>query len=297
MLAAWCDGHKAAHWQRRGRQAPCHGRPAGRSVQILFTAARYNAAGVSLAPPTASNAEPIGSKVPMRHTPFLIHTAAVLATFAGLGASAIAATTVQVGDSGKTFAASAAQCAVNPATGVAAPVVQAGLFNPRRDAEASVSLNGSLVQRVDSAAPSAEVWLAVGGNTVVVALGKRVADRYAYAVTAGQCSLPNTTANFFSADGTLEYAASGKSYLTVLPGCALNPATGLTQPFVNLFDNGSFLLNVSVNGVPLTQLSALRPRVAVFLRAGANAISAANGSLSTDQFVRDGGTGQCVLAP
>ena len=115
------------------------------------------------------------------------------------------------------------------------------------------------------------MWLTVGSSTVVVALSKRVADRYAYTVTAGQCNVPDTSGNFFSPDGTLEYAASGKSDLTVTPGCALNPATGQTQPFVNLFDNGSFLLNVSVNGVPLTQLSALRPRTP------------------------DGGNGQCVL--
>lgn len=73
---------------------------------------------------------------------------------------------------------------------------------------------------------------------------------------------------------------SGKPYPTVAHGCALNPATGMTQPFVNLFDNGSFLLNVSVNGIPLTQLSALRPHVTVFLVADRNRITAANGSLT-----------------
>ena len=231
----------------------------------------------------------------MRHQGPFISMAVVLAAVAGLHAPAFAATTVQIGSSGKTFASSAAQCAVNPATGVSAPFVQAGLFNPRRGAEASVSLNGTLVKRVEQETPSADVWLPVGSNTVVVALSKRVADRYAYTVTAGQCNGPDTSGNFFSPDGTLEYAASGKSYLTVTPGCALNPATGLTQPFVNLFDNGSFLLNVSVNGVPLTQLSALRPRTPVFLAAGTNAISAANGTLSTDLYVRDGGNGQCAL--
>jgi len=225
----------------------------------------------------------------------LINAATALVAAATLGTPAWAATTVQIGPSGKTFAANAAQCAVNPATGVAAPVVQAGLFNPRREAEATVSLNGAAVQRVSSAAPSADVWLAVGSNEVVVALNRRVADHYAYTVTAGQCNLPGTAGNFLSADGTLEYAASGKSYLTVAPGCALNPATGLSQPFVNLFDNGSFLLNVSVNGVALTQLSVTRPRAVVFLRAGSNVITAANGSLSTDTFARDGGSGQCLL--
>jgi hypothetical protein len=123
----------------------------------------------------------------------------------------------------------------------------------------------------------------------------------ALAVVAGlstpacAATLPDTSGNFFSADGTLEYAASGKSYATVTPGCALNPATRQAQPFVNLFDNGSFLLNVSVNGVPLTQLSARRPRTPVFLSAGQNVISAANGKLSTDYYVRNGGTGRCTL--
>lgn len=226
---------------------------------------------------------------------FIATAAASLALMAGAASPALAATTVQIGASGKTFASSVAQCAVNPATGVSSPLVQAGLFNPRRGAEATVSLNGSVVKRVETETPSTDVWLVTGSNTVVVALSRRVADSYAYTVTAGQCNLPDTSGNVISADGTLEYAASGKSYLTVTPGCAYNPATGLTQPFVNLFDNGSFLLNVSVNGTPLTQLSATRPRTPVFLAAGRNVISAANGSLSTDYYVRDGGTGQCVL--
>jgi hypothetical protein len=123
----------------------------------------------------------------------------------------------------------------------------------------------------------------------------------ALAAVAGPCaaavSLPNTSGTYFSADGTLEYAASGKSYATVKPGCAVSPRTGQPQPFVNVFDNGSFLLNVSVNGVPLTQLSSRRPRTPVFLAAGKNVISAANGTLSTDYYVRDGGDGHCVLAP
>ena len=38
-----------------------------------------------------------------------------------------------------------------------------------------------------------------------------------------------------------------------------------------------------------------RPRVPVFLGAGLNVISAANGSVSTDHYVRDGGSGSCVL--
>ncbi|OYV00646.1 MAG: hypothetical protein CFE45_08265 [Burkholderiales bacterium PBB5] len=187
------------------------------------------------------------------------------------------------------------ECALNPATGVNAPMVQAGLFNPAPRAEADVRLNGVKLKEVKASAPVVDVWLADGNNTVTVALSKRVADSYAFAVTPGQCTLPVVPGNFFSPDGTLEYAASGKSYLTVAPGCALNPASGLTQPFVNLFDNGSFLLNVSVNGIPLTQLSALRPRAVVFLAAGRNLITAANGTLSTDTYYRDGGSGTCVL--
>jgi len=64
---------------------------------------------------------------------------------------------------------------------------------------------------------------------------------------------------------------------------------------VNLFDNGTFLLNVSINGTPLTQLSTTRPKALVFLSAGQNVITAANGTASTDTFLRDGGSGTCVL--
>ena len=71
--------------------------------------------------------------------------------------------------------------------------------------------------------------------------------------------------------------------------------SGRAQPFVNLFDNGTWVLNVSVNGVPLTQLSATRTHTPVFLAAGANIISVANGSLSTDYYIRDGGSGSCIL--
>lgn len=233
----------------------------------------------------------------MQHTPILRHTAAIAIAIALAAASstAWAGTTVQIGNSGKTFASAAAQCALNPTTGQNAPMVQAGLFNPGPRAEAEVRHNGVKLQEVRAGAPVADVWLADGNNTVSVALSKRVVDSYAFIVTPGQCALPTIPGNFFSPDGTLEYAASGKSYLTVAPGCALNPASGQAQPFVNLFDNGSFLLNVSVNGIPLTQLSALRPRAVVFLAAGRNLVTAANGSLSTDSFIRDGGTGSCVL--
>jgi hypothetical protein len=219
--------------------------------------------------------------------------AATLIAATGFGTSTWAATTVQIGATGKTFASSGPQCAVNPATGVSAPMVQAGLFNPAPRLEAEVRLNGVKLQEVATASPVTDVWLANGSNKVTVAISKRLTDTYVFAVTAGQCSLP--VGNYVSPDGTLEYAASGKSYLTVAPACALNPATGLTQPFVNLFDNGSFLLNVSINGTPLTQLSATRPRALVFLSAGQNVITAANGTASTDTFLRDGGAGTCVL--
>jgi hypothetical protein len=219
--------------------------------------------------------------------------AATLIAAASFGTSTWAATTVQIGATGKTFASSGPQCAVNPVTGVSAPMVQAGLFNPAPRVEAEVRLNGVKLKEVAMASPVADVWLANGSNKVTVAISKRLTDTYVFAVTAGQCSLP--VGNYVSPDGTLEYAASGKSYTTVTPACALNPATGLTQPFVNLFDNGSFLLNVSINGTPLTQLSATRPRALVFLSAGQNVITAANGTASTDTFLRDGGAGTCVL--
>ena len=211
------------------------------------------------------------------------------------GASAWAATTVQVGASGKTYASSVVNCAANPTTGVQSPVVDAGLFNPTSKASATVSLNGTAVANVTNVNPATNVWLADGKNAVLVALNKRTADSYAFTVQPGMCALPDTSGNTFSADGTLEYAASNKSYATVTPGCALNAATGRAQPYVNLFDNGGYMLNVSVNGIPLTQLSASRPHTPVFLSAGQNVISAANGSLSIDYYVRDGGDGTCML--
>jgi hypothetical protein len=213
-----------------------------------------------------------------------------------LGGPISAVAGVQVGASGKTYASGAVTCAANPITNQPAPVVEAGLLNPKRGTSASVSLNGSVVATVTTATPAADVWLVDGAtNTVVVALSRRSADSYQFVVPAGLCALPDTSGNTFSTDGTLEYAASGKSYATVTSGCALNPATGLEQPFVNLFDNGSYLLNVSVNGVPLTQLSATHPHTPIFLDAGANVISAANGSLSVDWYVRDGGVGVCAI--
>jgi hypothetical protein len=199
---------------------------------------------------------------------------------------------VQVGASGKTYASSAVQCAINPTTGVLSPVVEAGLFNPKNNAQATVSLNGTSVATVTTDNPVAVVWLANGDNTVLVAIKKKTTDSYAFAVPVGTC---DTSGNTFSADGTLEYAASGKSYATVTPGCAWSATTGQAQPYVNLFDDGNYLLNVSVNGVPLTQLDQTHPHTPVFLSAGLNVISAANGSLSTDYYVRDGGDGMCTL--
>ncbi len=220
---------------------------------------------------------------------------AALAAAVLLTAPASAAITVQIGPSGKTYASTAVGCAAHPATGQLSPVVQAGLFNPKRNTTAAVLLNGSEIATVTASSAAVDVWLVEGTNTVVVALSKKTFDAYTFAVQPGLCSLPDTSGNTFSADGTLEYAASGKSYATVTPGCALNGATGTAQPYVHLFDNGDYLLNVSVNGVPLTQLSATRPHTPVFLGAGVNVISAANGFLSTDYYVRDGGSGSCTL--
>lgn len=213
-----------------------------------------------------------------------------------LGAQVCSATTLQIGTSGKTYSSSMVQCAANPTRGYQEPEIEAGLFNPKRNASATVSINGVRVATITAANPATTVWLADGNNTVVVALSNRIADSYAFNVQPGMCNLPDTSGNTFSADYTIEYAATGISYATVTPGCALDPITGLTQPFVNLFDNGNYLLNVSVNGVPLTQLNGTnRTHTPVFLSAGQNVISAANGYLSTDYYIRDGGDGTCTL--
>ena len=231
----------------------------------------------------------------MKHTRVVLSGVVAFGAVAVLATSAWAATTVQVGSSGKTYASSAVRCAADPLTGVLSPLVEAGLFNPKTNAKAEVVLNGVSVANLTAANPAANVWLADGNNTVIVALKGKTADAYTYTVQPGLCALPDTSGNTFSADGTLEYAASGKSYATVTPGCALNPATGLAQPYVHLMDNGDYLLNVSVNGEPLTQLSATRPHTPVFLGAGPNVISAANGYLTVDYYVRDGGVGTCIL--
>lgn len=201
-------------------------------------------------------------------------------------------TGVQIGASGKTYASADLQCALNPVTGMG-PMVHAGLYNPRKTAKATVSLNGTGIASVSFVSPDAVVWLPSGVSTVLVSMDKRTADSYAFDAGAGNPCLPDTSGNAVSGD--LEYAASGKSYATVTPGCAWNAQTGRAQPFVNLFDNGTYLLNVSINNVPLTQLSVSRRSTPVFLAAGHNVLSAANGTLSTDYYVRDGGTGACAL--
>ena len=233
----------------------------------------------------------------MKNWPSVSIRALAFATAAALATSAWALTGVQVGASGRTYASADVQCAANPVTGMA-PMVQAGLYNPKKSSTAKVSLNGAAVATVSFLSPDATVWLANGSNSVVVALDKRTADTYAFDASLaypGQPNvcIPDTRAN--SVSGDLEYAASLKSYATRLAGCALNPLTGRGQPYVHLFDNGAYLLNVSVNNVPLTQLGSTRTHTPVFLGAGLNVIAADNASLSTDYFVRDGGTGTCTL--
>ena len=208
-----------------------------------------------------------------------------------LRAPVSAATTVQVGASGQTYASSAVQCTADPTTGVLSATVEVGLYKPKKNTTGTVSLNGTPVATVTAANPSVNVQLADGDNTLVVTINRKTADQYVFSVQPGHCS---TAENTISPDGMLEYAASGKSYATVIPGCALNPASGQMQRYVNLFDSGNFVLNVSVNGVPLTQLDATHPHTPVFLSAGWNVISVANGTLSIDYYVRDGGDGTCL---
>jgi hypothetical protein len=212
-------------------------------------------------------------------------------------AAAQAATGIQIGASGKTYASAAVACALHPVAGMA-PMVDAGLYNPTKRARATVSLDGAAVATVTFASPDATVWLANGVESVTVALNRRTVDTYTFdasPIFVGQPNvcIPDTRTN--SVAGDLETAASGKSSATVQPGCALNPASGRAQPYVHLFDNGAYLLNVSLNNVPVTQLSSTRPQVALFLEAGLNVITAANAALSTDAYVRDGGSGSCTL--
>ncbi|WP_232056689.1 MULTISPECIES: hypothetical protein [Methylomonas] len=232
----------------------------------------------------------------MTHTPVFLCTSSMLIATAAFSVASFAAD-IQIGFSGKTFASSVVQCAADPnGSGEQVPSVQAGLFNAKPGTSAGVFVNGSRLAVVTTANPSTGVALADGNNSVVVRISKKTADRYAFTVQPGMCLLPDTSGNTFSNDGSLEYAASGKSYATVTPGCALNPATGLSQPYVNVFDNGTYLLNVSINGTPLTQLNGTtRPKTPVFLSAGTNVISLANAYISTDYFIRDGGSGNCTL--
>jgi len=113
-----------------------------------------------------------------------------LAAFAAflVGASALAATSIHIGDSGKTVASSVVECATNPSTGDLAPVVDAGLYQPKSNAKATVWLNGATVATVTAASPSTRVWLAEGANTVVVAISKKAADSYSFTVPASLCS-------------------------------------------------------------------------------------------------------------
>lgn len=210
--------------------------------------------------------------------------------------AAAAAAGIQIGPSGKTYASASLACGLNPTAGFA-PVVQAGLYTTKK-ATGTVSLNGQTVATVTRLQPDAMVWLSNGVDTVGVATGK-IVDTYSFDASTtypGQPNVcfPDNRGNTVSGD--LEYAASGKSYAVVTPGCAFNPLTGRNQPFVNLFDNGRYLLNVSVNDVPLTQLNGTtRTHVAAFLVAGLNLISAANGTQTTDYYARDGGSGTCTL--
>lgn len=211
-----------------------------------------------------------------------------------LATPAWAVTGLQVGLSGKTYASAEVQCGLNPVTGMA-PVVQAGLYNPKRTASATVSLNGNPVATVTFVSPDTDVWLDNGINTVVVALNKRTADGYEFDATPSQypnqpnVCIPDTRGNTLDLANDLETAATGKSSATVNPACAWNPLTGGPQPYINLFDNGAYLLNVSINNVPLTQLNGTtRTHTPVFLSPGLNVISAANASQSTDYYVRDG---------
>jgi hypothetical protein len=207
-------------------------------------------------------------------------------------------TSIQIGASGKTYASGALECGVHPSLGMA-PRVQAGLYDPKRNASGTVSLGDAAIASVSFLAPDTTVWLANGSNAVEVALNRRVGDVYTFDAAIvfpaqPNVCIPDTRGN--SVAGDIEYAQSLKSYATLAPGCALNAATGVAQPYVNLFDNGPYLLNVSINNVPLTQLNGTtRVRTPVFLGPGLNVISAMNGAASTDHYVRDGASGRCAL--
>ncbi|MGJ0509269.1 MAG: hypothetical protein ACR652_19530 [Methylocystis sp.] len=199
------------------------------------------------------------------------------------GSPALALTDAKIGPSGKTYASAAVKCALDPVAGMA-PMVQAGLYNPSKTASAAVKLNGNAVTTVTFISPDATVWLPNSANTVTVSPDKKTTDSYSYDTSTSQINVcvPNTTN---TVTGDLEYAA--QSYATVTPGCALNPANGKRQLYVNLFDKTTAILNVTLNQVPLTQMSASRPKALIFLAPGWNVFTAANG-LGTDTFVRKG---------
>jgi hypothetical protein len=212
-----------------------------------------------------------------------------------LANSASALTDQKIGASGKTYASNTPICALHPITGMS-PKVLAGLYNPAKNASAMVSDNAKDVAKVTFASPDADVWLTPQVNKVEVALSKTMSDSYQFDATPDanrkNICVPDTSGNQIT--NGLEYAASSKSYATVTPGCAMHGTQA--QPYVNLFDNGTYLLNVSANNVALTQLNGTTRRsTPVFLVPGLNVISAANGSLTTDYYVRDGGTGSCTL--
>jgi hypothetical protein len=240
---------------------------------------------------------------------------AVCAAVMSIGSSAWAANTiVQIGASGKTYASSTVQCDVSDPTlypPVLAPAVEAGLFNQTSKISAAVSLNGAYLGTVTAGNPRT-VLLNHNfddqnpiNNKVVVAISKKIADSYSFSVPESAC---NNLGNAEDSTGTLEYAAAsyaaGNSYATVVPGCALNPATSQAQPYVKLFDKSGAVLNVSVNGVPLTQINGTtHPIATVYLGKGLNVISAAVATnvlplppLPIDYYVRDGGgNGTCTL--
>ena len=113
-----------------------------------------------------------------------------------LGTPVWALTGVQVGPSGKSYASTVVQCALNPIDGMA-PMVQAGLYNPKKSASATVSLNGHSVATVTFLSPDTNLWLANGLNTVVVALDRRTADTYSFDAASGQQNycIPDTSGN------------------------------------------------------------------------------------------------------
>lgn len=220
----------------------------------------------------------------------------VVALTATLPARAL--TDIQIGPSGRSYASAGLACGMHPVDGLS-PRVDAGLYNPKPRSRATVTLDGARVARLDFQAPDATVWIPTGAHTVAVSLGRRTTDTYSFDATPvfdGQPNvcIPDTRGN--AIDGELETAASGHSNATATPGCALNPATGIAQPYVNLTDAGTYLLNVSVNGTPLTQLDGTRRvHVPVFLSAGLNVVTATDPQSITDAYVRDGGDGRCTL--